>query len=105
MRLQGNDRPSSILNLVAGTTRASLTIARHAPHQSHRLATAWSRSAYMRRKLIDRIVTAVTEPLWQRDKLEMRSVNTLLAPITPKPVRRNRRPATKRQTRAKKRSA
>jgi hypothetical protein len=58
----------------------------------------------MRRKVIERVVTAVTEPLWQRDKLEMRSVNMLLAPLAPKPRRRNRPAPSRSKTRSGKRA-
>jgi hypothetical protein len=44
------------------------------------------------RKLADRIVRAVTEPLWQRDKLQMRIAGALLSAIEPK--RRRPRPRT-----------
>jgi nucleotide-binding universal stress UspA family protein len=49
----------------------------------------------MPRTLIDRVVTAVTEPLFERDKVEMRSVDALLAAMARKRRRPRRRSTTK----------
>jgi len=52
----------------------------------------------MARKLTDRIVRAITEPLWQRDTLQMRAADALLSAIEPRRRRRRRRAtATKRR--------
>jgi hypothetical protein len=40
------------------------------------------------RIVTNRIVRAVTEPLWQRDKLEMRAIDALLSVVESKRRRR-----------------
>jgi len=49
----------------------------------------------MSRRKTERIIRAVTSPLWARDQLEMRAVSALFSVMEPKPGRR--RTTTKRR--------
>jgi len=57
-----------------------------------------------RRKLVDRIIRVLTEPLYRRDRLEMAAIDRLLSPIEPTPSRRRRGSAkSEPQSKAKRR--
>ena len=55
----------------------------------------------MARRTTERIVRVVTEPLWRRDLLEMRTVNALVSTFGPK-QRSAKRSAAKPRTAPKK---
>jgi hypothetical protein len=56
----------------------------------------------MARKLTDRIVRAITGPLWQRDDLQMRAADALLSAIETMRRRGRRRARDTRRRRARK---
>ena len=59
------------------------------------------RGGSVRRKLIDRVVSAFAEPLWQRDKLEMRAADALLSAFDEQRRRFKRRAMKTRRPSAK----
>jgi len=56
----------------------------------------------MARKLTDRIVRAITGPLWLRDELQMRAADALLSAIETKRRRGRRRARATKRRRARK---